>query len=77
MDWKEDAACKGIGIAIFFNRRTAEERQTALNLCAKCPVREECLDYALDHEASTTLRIGIWGGTIPKERGKTENDTDG
>lgn len=76
MEWKQEAACRGIGVAIFFNRRTAEERETALSLCAGCPVKIECLEYALDHEASPTLRIGIWGGTIPKERAEIEGDLD-
>jgi len=76
VEWKLDAACRGIGVAIFFNRRTVGERDTALSLCASCPVRQECLEYALEHEASPTLRIGIWGGTIPKERAEIEGEGD-
>lgn len=33
-------------------------------ICAGCPVRAECLDYAL---ADVELR-GTWGGTSPGER---------
>lgn len=36
----------------------------AKSICAVCPVREECLDYAL--EANET--VGIWGGLGAKER---------
>ena len=32
-------------------------------LCACCPVRQECLDYALEVEGDN----GIWGGKQPRE----------
>lgn len=38
--------------------------RTAKKLCAVCPVRAECLNYALvANEAH-----GIWGGLSPRER---------
>jgi len=66
-----------MGVATFFNRRTLDEREAAIKTCMGCPVRQECLEYALDNEASPTLRIGIWGGTIPKERAELEGDDGG
>ncbi len=33
------------------------------NLCARCPVRVECLDYAME-----TDQFGVWGGTSEAER---------
>jgi WhiB family redox-sensing transcriptional regulator len=33
---------------------------------APCPVRERCLDYALDHGE----RFGVWGGLSERERNK-------
>jgi WhiB family redox-sensing transcriptional regulator len=33
-------------------------------LCATCPVRVECLEYALADESLT----GLWGGTTDTER---------
>lgn len=33
----------------------------------RCPVRLECLDYAMRVETST-LRYGMWGGFAPVER---------
>jgi hypothetical protein len=35
----------------------------AIALCLTCPVREDCLAYAIDHE-----QHGIWGGTVPAQR---------
>lgn len=37
-------------------------------ICELCPVREECLNYALDSKQ----RHGMWGGTTPIERLRIE-----
>jgi hypothetical protein len=45
---------------------------SAKALCAQCPVREGCADWALENDE----RDGIWGGLTPKERTKIrEHDT--
>jgi hypothetical protein len=44
-----------------------EMTEEARALCMTCPVRDECLDYALD----TGETEGIWGGLTPEERGVT------
>jgi WhiB family transcriptional regulator, redox-sensing transcriptional regulator len=36
----------------------------AKRVCAGCPVRQECLQYALDHEEA----FGVWGGLSARER---------
>jgi WhiB family redox-sensing transcriptional regulator len=39
-------------------------RRRAIRICGRCPVRVECLAFALDqHEAG-----GVWGGTTPADR---------
>jgi WhiB family redox-sensing transcriptional regulator len=38
---------------------------TAKLICAKCPVRRECLDYAL---AEPEPLMGVWGGLTAHER---------
>jgi WhiB family transcriptional regulator, redox-sensing transcriptional regulator len=38
--------------------------QLAKSICYGCPVREECLIYAI----VTGQRYGIWGGMTPRER---------
>lgn len=35
----------------------------AKSVCANCPIREQCLDYA-----KSTRVYGIWGGTTYEER---------
>lgn len=42
--------------------REMRERK-AKAVCARCPLRAECLEYALSHPA----RHGIWGGLSPEE----------
>lgn len=44
-------------------RRAYEKR--AVDLCAGCPVRAACLEYALRVEAAGAYSHGIWGGTAP------------
>lgn len=41
---------------------TAAER-AAVAVCRACPVREVCLEYALEHG-----ELGVWGGTTERER---------
>jgi WhiB family transcriptional regulator, redox-sensing transcriptional regulator len=69
--WQLRAACRGPQARVFFppsqfepkHERLARE-QRAKAICRGCPVRQECLDYA--------LRIrephGIWGGLNEAER---------
>jgi len=70
-NWQLRAACRGQSAAIFFapshfernSARSAREAK-AKAVCSTCPVRQECLAYALrTHEAN-----GIWGGLNEEER---------
>lgn len=65
-NWKERAACRGQGIAAWFSRRNTPEQESALQTCATCPVRSECLAHAQKNE--DTLRYGVFGGVAPAER---------
>jgi WhiB family transcriptional regulator, redox-sensing transcriptional regulator len=69
--WQHHAACRGPESVLFFaptvpeprpDREAREARAKAI--CHECPVRVECLDYA--------VRIrephGIWGGLNELER---------
>lgn len=41
---------------------------TAREICAACPIREECLAHALANKE----RFGMWGGLTPIERRRIE-----
>ena len=62
-DWRQDAACRDLDTAIFFPD-TDEEVAAALAVCATCPVREACLEFAL----VTRQDDGVWGGLTETER---------
>lgn len=47
-----------------FHPAPGESLRSARSVCLACPVRAECLAYALDHNE----RHGVWGGTSPRER---------
>lgn len=35
-----------------------DARETAISICKRCPVRAECLRYAMEAD----VRTGVWGG---------------
>jgi WhiB family redox-sensing transcriptional regulator len=61
--WRQEAACRDFETDIFFPD-SDEQAAPALAVCASCPVREQCLDFAL----TTNQSDGIWGGTTETER---------
>jgi WhiB family redox-sensing transcriptional regulator len=66
--WYERAKCLGADPDLFFPARasspTEAQLQSAKDICALCPVREECLQYALSNDE----QFGIWGGLSEEER---------
>lgn len=67
--WMRDATCAGSGEPdVWFPDDPGQtgHRVTlgAKTVCASCPVRVQCLEYAM----RTDVRYGIWGGTTPRER---------
>jgi hypothetical protein len=48
---------------VFFPGRGAPA-EPARQICARCPVRQPCLDYALSH----AITHGIWGGLTERDR---------
>jgi WhiB family redox-sensing transcriptional regulator len=61
--WRELAACRGTDLEVFFPGR-GESAEPARQVCAGCPVRQPCLDYAI----SNRITHGIWGGLTERER---------
>jgi WhiB family redox-sensing transcriptional regulator len=42
---------------------------TAIRVCLACPIRAQCLDYALSGaDTWGGIATGIWGGTTPRQR---------
>ena len=63
MKWRERAACRDLDTDIFFPDSEADAGP-ALEVCAVCPVRMECLEWAIE----TRQHDGIWGGATETER---------
>lgn len=61
LDFTSQGACAGAGPDEFYLDRghTIDSR----SVCADCPVRPECLAWALSHESH-----GVWGGTSVRQR---------
>lgn len=67
--WHTRGACHGMDVedadAVFFPLpRDHEAIAEAKELCGWCPVRSDCLNYALEN----VLKEGIWGGLTEAER---------
>jgi WhiB family redox-sensing transcriptional regulator len=62
-DWLTQGKCRDMDSAIFFPSDGIGV-QAAQRICAECPVKAQCLEYALaDH-----VDHGVWGGTSERER---------
>ena len=67
-DWRRAAACRVYEPDLFFPVSSAgagHERQLAraVAVCAQCPVRAQCLDFAL----RTRQVHGVWGGLTEQQ----------
>ncbi len=62
-NWQERALCAQTDPEAFFPEKGGSTRE-AKKICESCPVRAECLSYALEHDE----RFGIWGGLSERER---------
>ena len=62
-DWRDDALCRQVDGNLWFPKQGAS-LAPAKKICAVCPVRLECLDYAL----TTGQHEGVWGGLSANQR---------
>jgi WhiB family transcriptional regulator, redox-sensing transcriptional regulator len=62
-NWRALASCSQIDPDLFF-AVGAREHKMAKKVCRSCPVRRECLAYAMDEPVDH----GIWGGMTERER---------
>ena len=63
--WMKRAQCRDVDRDLFFPEHGGKGT-TARAICSSCPVRQECLDYALANPEMT----GMWGGTSERQRQK-------
>ena len=69
-EWQEKGACRQADPTLFFHpqneRGLARVRrdQAAKAVCASCPVRIECADYAIRSREP----YGVWGGLTEEDR---------
>ena len=71
LGWQLAAACRGEAATSFYPPPHFERKELRLSreraakaVCANCPVRQECLSFAL----RTAEPHGIWGGLNELER---------
>jgi WhiB family transcriptional regulator, redox-sensing transcriptional regulator len=67
-DWRQLAACRHSDPELFFpvsaSGSSLDQVTQAKAICAGCPVRRQCLGFALD----TRQDHGVWGGMSEQER---------
>lgn len=68
MDWRHRALCRDEDPELFFpvgnSGPALLQIEQAKAVCARCPVREQCLEFAL----ATGQDAGVWGGLSEDER---------
>jgi len=62
--WQQRASCRGQPLDVFFPGENADYAR-ARTICSGCPVRADCLEYALTPPIE---RFGFWGGATERER---------
>lgn len=65
--WVEAAVCAQTDPEEFFPEK-GERTAAAKKVCFSCPVRVQCLEYAMAAETAESDRFGIWGGLTARER---------
>ncbi|MBX6389798.1 MAG: WhiB family transcriptional regulator [Frankia sp.] len=70
-DWMDQAACAGVDVEVFYPPVGDQDsyRQIRAVYCGPCPVRRECLAFAVAAEpADLAKRHGMFGGLTPAQR---------
>jgi WhiB family redox-sensing transcriptional regulator len=63
--WMDQARCAGSDPDLWHPKNNdAAQAKQAKRICRRCPVRAECLAYALEHGEEH----GVWGGMSVRER---------
>lgn len=72
--WINDAACATVGGDGWYPTDEGD-KAPAVRICQACPVRQACLDYALDNETDY-VAWGIWGGLTPAQRRRARHERE-
>lgn len=64
-DWRDQAACRTADPATFFPE-PGGSAAAAKAICAACPVRVPCAEFA----DATLAKAGVWGGLTEDERAR-------
>lgn len=62
-NWRGEALCAEVDTDIFFPDKGGSSRE-AKQICGRCTVSDQCLDFALRNGE----RFGIWGGVSERDR---------
>lgn len=67
--WADRSECRSVDKSVFFGGSdevpmSRVEVRTARSICFLCPVRRDCLEFALSNEETW----GVWGGLTGSER---------
>lgn len=61
-EWVAHALCAQMGdVSAFYPEKGGATSEAKL-ICSLCPVRAECLEWALEIEARSAYCYGVWGG---------------
>ena len=69
-NWRKDAVCIGMNTNEWIFPADAKGLNAkqmygkALPICRQCPVRPQCLAFAIEYRCDS----GVWGGLIPDQR---------
>lgn len=88
MDWKDEAYCQGESDDLAFDPRFFEDYENNLdtreevdNLCAECPVKNQCLTEAIRQQATGVhggiyLDLGYYDRTHNKHKSLIQRKTE-
>lgn len=63
--WAREGLCAQTDPELFYPEK-GESNKEAKRICMGCPVRRQCLEYAL----AVREPFGVWGGTSERERSR-------
>ena len=68
-DWRAHASCARFDPDLFFSPGALEHKM-AKRICRECPVRRDCLAYAMEEPVDH----GVWGGLTERERRRARRE---